>query len=570
VLQIKFSGELSHFEDAHVEATLRGERLQRGAYEIKTLTAAAEWIEQRLNVSQLQWTDRAGEFSAQASWRVQDRQGDFQLHSTVDTKGLLDAFGFANLLPDTSFATPPLIECSGTLNFAEATPRISALGRIALGNFTYKGVSLLGLTAEYSWDGARTMLRDVRVRHASGEVLADLLDAPGDFRLTIESSINPSAFRALASEDLQKFLGEWEWPRSPAVHLEIRGASRDAKTWQGDGTVAVQRTRFRGVWMNSAAADIHFANEAIDFNDLRVTRDEGTGTGSFTYDFGHHEVRIRNVKTSLRPVDVIHWIEPKLLKTVTPYKFHAPPHLVANGVVQYRGGEKTHLEIAIDAPAGLDYGFLGKTLSFNRARGDLLITDDRVQLLGLEGTLFAGTVRGTADISVAKNNSHYSATVAVEGVDFPRLTDLYFKYETARGLLSGTYDFRGVGDEARTMEGTGKIKVSNGDVFAIPVFGPLSGFVAAILPGVGYSVAKEATASFTIKDGVIRTDDFKVSGKLFGIVGHGNIHFLENKLDFDVRINANGPGVVLTPVYKLFEYKGEGSLAKPNWHPKRF
>ena len=102
------------------------------------------------------------------------------------------------------------------------------------------------------------------------------------------------------------------------------------------------------------------------------------------------------------------------------------------------------------------------------------------------------------------------------------------------------------------------------------MLGPLSGFVAEILPGAGYSVAKEATSSFTIKDGVIHTDDFKVSGKLFGMVGHGDIHFLENRLDFDVRINASGPGIVLTPVYKLFEYKGEGSLTKPNWHPKRF
>jgi len=27
---------------------------------------------------------------------------------------------------------------------------------------------------------------------------------------------------------------------------------------------------------------------------------------------------------------------------------------------------------------------------------------------------------------------------------------------------------------------------------------------------------------------------------------------------------------LLAPVYKLFEYTGEGSLKKPDWHPKRF
>jgi hypothetical protein len=120
------------------------------------------------------------------------------------------------------------------------------------------------------------------------------------------------------------------------------------------------------------------------------------------------------------------------------------------------------------------------------------------------------------------------------------------------------------------MRGTGQLRVANGDVFAIPVFGPLSGLIAAVLPGTGYSIAKQATASFTIRDGVIHTDDFKVSGKAFGLVGHGDIHFLDDRLDFDVRISATGAGVVLTPVYKLFEYKGEGSLAKPRWHAKNF
>jgi hypothetical protein len=53
------------------------------------------------------------------------------------------------------------------------------------------------------------------------------------------------------------------------------------------------------------------------------------------------------------------------------------------------------------------------------------------------------------------------------------------------------------------------------------------------------------------------------------MVGHGDIHFLDDELDFTVRINAGGPGVVLTPMYKLFEYEGKGSLTKPIWRPKR-
>lgn len=569
-LQVNFTGDLAEMENARVEATLQGERLQRGAYEIRKVDLAAEWIAQRLNLTRCEWTDAAGSFAGNASWNPATQAAQFQAHSSVDLKGLLDAFGFGKILADATFASPPEIEISGSLQAGASAPQLRAIGRVSCGSFTYRTIPLLGLTGDFSWEGDRTMLRDVRLRHASGELLADLLDAPGDFRLNLESSINPAAVRGMAEGDFRHFLDEWEWPRSPALRMTLRGTSHDPKTWRGDGTIALQRTRFRGVWANSASAEIRLQDGAVAFEKLHVTRDEGSGTGAFTYDFTHHEVRVHDVHTSLRPAEAIYWIEPKLLKVVTPYKFRAPPKLVANGVVQFRGGQKTHLEIGVDAPAGMEYVFLGKTLPIDRARGNLLITDDRVQLLNVDGVLFGGSVHGSADISVAKNDSHYSARVALAGVDFPELTELYFDYQTSHGQLFGEYEWTCVSDDTRTMRGNGKMRVANGDVFAIPIFGPLSGLVAAIIPGAGYSVAKEATATFSINNGIIRTDDFKVSGKLFGLVGHGDIHFLEDRLDFDVRINASGPGVVLTPVYKLFEYKGEGGLAKPRWHPKRF
>ena len=242
---------------------------------------------------------------------------------------------------------------------------------------------------------------------------------------------------------------------------------------------------------------------------------------------------------------------------------------MVNGVFHFHGAND-HIEIKIDAPTGMDYVFLGKTLPFDRVAGRLLFTDNRLQLFDIDGKLFNGDVRGAADVSLARNDNHYHANLTLDGVDFPRLADLYFKYKTNHGKLSGAYEWTSAGSDARAMQGSGSANVSEGDIFAIPVFGPLSELLSAIIPGAGYSLARQAKSNFTIKDGIIHTDDFKVSGKLFGMIGHGDIHFIEDKLDFDIRIQAGGAGVVLTPVYKLFEYKGEGPIAKPNWHPKRF
>jgi AsmA-like protein len=569
-LQVKFTGDVAQLENAHVEASLRGEQLRRENYEMRDLVVAAEWSSQRLNVTQCEWADRAGAFSGHAAWSRETNDADFQARSSIELKSFLETLGLKELVSEITFDTPPVIEFAGSARFGNEKPRLKVLGHAVIEKFNYRSVPFTDLNAGFSWDGERTLLRDVRVRNQGGQLAAELFDAPNDFRLNIDSTIDPSVLGALASPEMRKFLSEWEWQQPPALHLAIRAQDRHPVNWRGDGTVALDRTRFRGIWMNNARADVHFGDGAVTYNNLRVTRDEGTATGAFTYDFAKHEVRISNVKSSLRPVDVIFWIEPDQYKNVVPYKFKQAPNITANGVYQFRGGKNTRLEIKVDAPGGMDYVFLGKTLPFNRIFSKLLFTNDRLQLVDLAGGLFSGTVRGGADISLARNDPHFRAKIAVDGIDFPRLTDLYYQYKSAQGHLSGSYDFKGLGDNARHMSGTGKVEVTDGDVFAIPVFGPISDILNAILPGSGYSIARKATASFTIKDGIIHTEDFETAGKLFSMLGRGDLYFLDDKLDFELRMSAHGPGVLLTPMYKLFEYTGEGSLKKPNWHPKRF
>ena len=179
---------------------------------------------------------------------------------------------------------------------------------------------------------------------------------------------------------------------APAAHGATRVSRPEpARRRRGRATahVALQRTRFRGAWMNSANADVHLEKGALTFDNLRVTRDEGVGTGSFTYDFVKREVRLKEVKSTLRPTDAILWVEPKLFKDVAPYKFRQPPSIVANGVIHF-GAPNDHLELTVDAPAGMDYVFLGKTLPVDRVSGRLLFTDNRLQLSEIAGKLFNG------------------------------------------------------------------------------------------------------------------------------------------------------------------------------------
>ncbi len=569
-LQVKFAGDLANLEDARAEATFQGALLKREDYEMRDLIVSAEFSDQTLNLTRCEWNDHMGGLVATGSWSRRTDRATFEARSSLDIKTLLDAADISEPLADLSFKVPPVIDVSGSANFTTGRPQIKLIGHFSAEKLAYKNLSLSDCHAEFSWDGERTWVRDIRVRHQTGDLRAEVFEGPDEFRLNVDGPVAPGALRPFVSPEIQEFLGEWEFTGPPMIQLAIRGKDREPANWQGDGNIRLGRTRFRGQWMNDATAKVHFANGAVTYENFRVTRDEGVGTGTFVYDFANHEVRVSNVKTNLRPVEVAWWIDPDLPKTVAPYKFHQPPAITANGVYQFHGGKGTRLEINVDGPAGMDYVFLGKTLPFSKINGRLLFTNDRLQIVDLHGTLLSGSVRANADISLAHNDQRYRAKLTVDAMDFPRLTDLYWNYKTAHGQLSGVYDFTGVGDNARLMQGSGKVNVANGDVFAIPVFGPLSGIFGAIIPGAGYSIGREATASFAIKAGTIHTEDLEVAGKLFSMVGHGDIHFLDDKLDFDVRVDPKGPGILLTPVYKLFEYKGEGSLKNPDWHPKRF
>jgi hypothetical protein len=569
-LQLKFSGDVAEMEKTRVEATLHGDRLQRGSYEIRDLSAAAEWNNEHLNIARCEWGDGKGSFAGRADWNRETNSASFQVRSSLDLKAFLDAFGLGEPLAGMEFHSPPVVEILGAVNFKVDRFRPDVIGHAAFGQFTYKKVLFSDLVADFSWDGERTFIQDLRVRHQTGQLRADLFDAPADFRLNIDSTISPDTLRSLVPSDLNDFLREWEWQRSPAIRLVIRSKDRNPGNWRGDGAITLGRSRYRGTWMNSANTGIHFVDGALTCDDFHVTRDEGTGTGSFTYDFKKHEVRVSNIRSSLNPAEAIFWVDPKIWKTVVPYKFRRPPNVTANGVYQFRGGKNTRLEIKVDGANGMDYVFLGKTLPFDRVSGRLLFTNDRLQITDLHGALLGGTLRGNADISLARNDPRYRANVLVAEINFPLLTDLYYNYKTAQGMFRGTYDFTGLGSDPRTMRGHGKVEVSNGDVFAIPIFGPLSGILNSILPGSGYSIAHKASSNFKIENGIIHTDDFEAAGALFSMLGHGDVHFLDDKLDFSLRLNMKGPGVLLTPMYKLFEYAGEGSLKKPNWHPKVF
>lgn len=579
-LEIEFNGDARDPRNIFVQATLHGEKIHSGNLMIEKIDAVASHQNGALNLQKfiaVTGDPRGGTLDASGRWDPATGETDLQLRSTLDIQKVSHAFNLAPQLDDFAFYDAPDIEISAQRAAQAApgapAPGLTVTGHVALQGFSFKQEHFDGFNANFSWARDRWFVRDIHLAHPTGVLDAKLMQLPGDFRADIESSLNLNFLRQVLSGKAADAFSRFDFIDPPHVKLSVRGPSADFDQCIATGHLQLGNASLRHSPMDRAECDLLIKDRAVTYQGFRIERAGGVATGSFTYDFAKHEIRLDKIKSTLLPIEVAPWLDnPDMPKFVAPYRFKGHPSLAINGVVQFAGGKNTNLEILVDAPDGMDYTFIRKNLSASSISGRLLFTDGHLQLSNINATIFDGRVQGGAEIPLDPGTPGYTANVQVKNVDFQKLTKLYFDYDDSHGQLNGVYTFAGRGDDPRAMKGTGQVTVTNGNVFAIPFLGPFTTIMNSLVPGLGYDVARKATADFRIAAGVIDVPakTFLIQGHGFNMLGGGKIFFLDDNMDFDMRINAQGlMGVLANPVSKLFEYTSQGSLSKPVWHPKR-
>jgi hypothetical protein len=566
-VEINFGGDLADLTTLYADATVWGERIHRNGAELMQVYAALALRDQVIELKQCNVSDARGEMDLSGSYTPENGKAVLQLRSTLGPSDLARLLKIQDPLEDWRFGTPPEIELSGSGTLGD---RVAGLvtGRVALAKFAVKDTQFTGAGADFSWDGKRWYVRNGWLGNHSGMVTVRALSLPGSFRARIESGINPNSLRGLATGDAAAAMRDWDFQEAPKASLTVTGTGADPAGWETHGRVELGRTQMRRVPLDWGEANLDVKGLVFTYRDFTVQRDEGAATGTFSYDFGNHEAWLTNIHARLNTTEAAVWIDPDLARQLAPYRFKTAPDVTLNGFVQCANDKGTHLDVEVNAPGGMDYTFCKRTLSFTKIAGDVFFGDHRIVLKDVTGALCGGTMQGWADIPFGRDNPGYTAQVEVKQIDFASITKLYFNYDTSHGLLDGKFDFGGKGDDPWTLYGKGMVGVTEGDVFAIPLLGPFSGILNTIVPGMGYNVAHDGTCAFAVKDGVITTHDFVVKGRGFSMIGDGRLFFLDDRLNFNIRLNAQGlPGVLLFPVSKLLEYAGTGTLESPNWKP---
>ena len=570
VLTIQAGGDLGDSESLRVDRA----ELLTGPGEWHGITFRRIGIElhyqdSKLTFDRLFTDDGAGIF--QAAGKADFRAKNASLEFAGALRGsVLPAL----LLPhekaiDWSCRDPLHLEGNFSADWLSGKSSLGGIARFNTGHFGFRGVMFDTISAGVALRDGKFLVRDLRASGEPGAIDADLMLAPGDNRLRIKASLFPSRFAPMTGGKTREAFEAMDFKEPLQINFEGGAPILDPLQLQGNGSLELGKAAMRGAGIDGLSSNFRVVNGAVTFQDILVRMGEGSGRGEFVYDYKNWEGLFPKVQSTLDPVKLMTWIDPRIAQSLKNYRFVKAPNIQLTGKVGLHDPEKNDLRIQLMASEGLGYTLIGKDLPFGPTSGTVLLKGQKLQIDLPRSQLFGGEVALKADVSVMPGDARYGASVHLENVDFKTLAKLYFDYNESSGKLTGNYTFRAVGGNDRAMTGNGNLLIRDGNVLAMPILGPLSLLLNDVIPGLGYQSAKKATADFSVADGTITTRNLLIEGTGFNMIGHGDIHYLDDRMDMSIRLNAQGiPGLATFLISKIFEYESTGSAKHPKWRPK--
>ena len=569
-LQITVSGDLANLPSLSAESIL----LQSGSFTWRTagvnsFRLDANYRKGTFSLNALDITDRLGKLHSEGVFANKEQTGELLMHSSIDWLSWAQASGQLELLEKVRLTSSPQGELSIKYNGKETPVALTVIGEAIVEDFFVKEVPVKKLFTEFAWKPGLFLTRKAELSSPSMTGTFDLKIEKNIASLRAEGEMIPTKCLNWLDEGIQKVvkLMEFTDPGKAKITMEI--PLQESAKMQGSGKLSLGRTSMRGSWIDSASGDFRIANRCATYENVQMRMGQGLGTGTIVYNFGAKEVLITGIRSTLPPAKLLDWVDDDVAEAASPYRLRGFPAIQGDVKIYALDPLKNRLDLKIQAKEGLDFELLGKDLAFGPTTGTLTMRGRQLKVDVTKASLFGGNLGLKADVSLDKQNPSYQLQVNLSRIDFPSINKLYFNYAGSEGLLSGDFSYRAKFTDQSHLEGRGSIRVEDGNVFAIPLLGPFSGIIDTLIPGSGYQKARLATADFTVKNQVIRTENLEVLGKQFSLYGVGDIRFMADELDMAVRINAKGAtGVLLFPVSKFFEYESSGTVSKPTWRPK--
>ncbi|MGI9243757.1 MAG: hypothetical protein ACR2RV_23370, partial [Verrucomicrobiales bacterium] len=531
-LEVEIFGDLD--DPAGIEATLelRATEVTRNNYSCDRLEADIEFKYPDINVDRLLIADSYGELHGHANHSLGSDSVTFDLESSIDSHTLLRSILDTQQFGEVVFYDPPRLRLEGEYFIHEKAepgkPPLRVFGNAACGQFISRSEMFEGFHADFSIDREKLFARNVLLEHKTGTAEAKILfNGDEGMRFSATADLSPKIFSLFVDNEAAKaMIGRFDFDRSSNffVQLDARGPARDRKTWQTQGNVTASNFRYNKIPVQNVLTKFSVADQILTFSEFRLDREEGSVSGKIArIDPPAGVARVSGIKGTIDAVGTTAYFAPKVSNHLRRYQFADPPYLTLDGDLALKGSDENDFTVTFTSPGHARYTFLKKSLPLKAPDGVAKIVGSKLEL-DLKSKLFGGDVDVYGNFNLAKSEKAFDAKVSVEGIDFGELADTYEIQTESQGTFTGNAEMTGRIGSLESIDATGAAIIYNGNVFSIPVLGPLSKLINVMIPRnskAGYSVAREASARLQLKGGVLRAEDFRATAGSFKLEGEG-------------------------------------------------
>ena len=258
-----------------------------------------------------------------------------------------------------------------------------------------------------------------------------------------------------------------------------------------------------------------------------------------------------------------------------PYHFFEAPFARVEGVIPLRHEEDADLHFDLEGGP-----FEWSKIKASHIKGQIHWVGHSLTLANISATAHQGKAGGSAQLHfIPHEGPDFQFTVSLTNCDLNSLlTDLVRGTNKLEGLLNGNLTItHGHTTNLNQLEGYGSVNLQDGFLWEAPIFGIFSPVLNGISPGMGNNRASAATGTFSVTNGVLRTDDLDIRSSGMRLDYKGSLDWqnhlnarVEAELLRDLPLLGSLVSTVLWPVTKMFEYRVTGSLNHPKMEPLYF
>lgn len=591
-VRITLEGDINERSSLVAKLALNIRDMEKNGHVIERVTATADLAGDLLTVTSLQASDPRGVFEGHIDYNIEDREGRFDVTSTLEVPELLTAWLGLPAPKDVEIHGRQVLAAGGTFYLdVNDRPQIRMTGHARCEAVTLRGMPFEAVESAFSWRDGNLFLRDVRLIRGDGRAEGKAMIEWPLVRLALHSTLPLPVYRPFfATQPLGIVLNDFSEREGAAVDVTLEGAFdlTDRYAWAYTGSGSVKNLNYKGVPVNSAGCQFSLNHQELDFHNGTVVfnyskyplRDafdgasEGTAkVGRIRFDAPTKTVEVEDVRGAIWAAPMVRFFAPKVADSLEQYRFHEPPELKASGVVDVTPQGRTVLDVSFSSERPADFRFLGENLTLGGPRGSVAIRGAKVAITDLKLTVFDGPVAGRIDYL---GGGKLAGELNWTRLSLPALTSAYGFSVKGGGTVTGRIDFSLTDGKVETMDGEGLLALEKAELFSVPMFGPLTPLVGGVLNDerAGFQRANAAFCTFTIQDGILRSNDFQTATSSLNFAGDGSVDLKERTLDMNMRMNARGLlGLItlpLRPFSGLFQFHGSGPLKDTKWESMKF